>query len=312
MKERNTVFVGCDVSDKTSEICVLDSAGAVLERRSARTTVKGLVGCLKRYSKATVAIEVGTRSRWIETSLEAAGHAVIVANPRQVRLIWKRGKKTDRTDALLLARLARVDRSLLAPVQHRSRTAQVDLASIRSRDLLVCTRTKLFNHVRGTLKPFGVAPVRCTPSAFPDRVAEEIPPELAPALEPVLKVLRILNAQIASHDRQIAELALACPVATRLAEVDSVGMLTALAFRLTVDDPSKFKRSRVVPAFLGLTPAKDQSGDSDPQRGISKTGVLTRGGLLMEAALGQGRRLTSSSAHRPRSRRFHPESAHRP
>ena len=60
MKERNTVFVGCDVSDKTSEICVLDSAGAVLERRTVKTTVKGLVGCLKRDSRATVAIEVGT------------------------------------------------------------------------------------------------------------------------------------------------------------------------------------------------------------------------------------------------------------
>jgi transposase len=83
-----------------------------------------------------------------------------------VQLIWKRGKKTDRTDALLLARLARVDRSLLAPVHHRSRAAQVDLASIRSRDVLVCTRTKLFNHVRGMLKPFGVVAIRCAPSHF--------------------------------------------------------------------------------------------------------------------------------------------------
>jgi len=284
MKEASTVYVGCDVGDRTSEVCILDHDGAVLERRNVRTTRRGLTGCLGRIGPATVAIEAGTHSRWIEETLMAAGHRVIVANPRQVQLIWKRGKKTDKADALLLARLARVDLSLLAPVHHRSRTSQVDLAAIRSRDILVRTRTRLFNHVRGTLKPFGVEPVRCSPAAFPDRVADEIPAELAPALEPILKVLRELNQQISAHDRQIDALATANPVAAQLATVDGVGALTALTFRLTVEDPAKFKKSRVVAAFLGLTPAKDQSGQSDPQRHISKAGDPLTRRLLVQCA----------------------------
>jgi transposase len=100
----------------------------------------------------------------------------------------------------------------------------------------------------------------------------------------VLNVLRMLNEQIASHDRQIAELAAGCAVTARLAEVNSVGVLTALTFRLTIDDPAKFKRSRVVPAFLGLTPAKDQSGESDPQRRISKAGDPLTRKLLVQCA----------------------------
>jgi transposase len=145
-------------------------------------------------------------------------------------------------------------------------------------------RTKLFNHVRGTLKPFGIRPVDCSPEAFPDRVAEQVPAELVPALASVLKVLRELNEQITAHDRQVAQLAAASPVVSRLADVHSVGVLTALAFRLTIEDPAKFTKSRVVPAFFGLTPAKDQSGDSDPQRRISKAGDALVRRLLVQCA----------------------------
>ena len=284
MGDRNTVFVGCDVGDKLSELCVLDQAGAVLDRRQVRTTVSGISKPLARYDRAIVVIEAGVHSRWIEEALTAAGHQVVVANARQVQLIWKRRKKTDRADAMLLARLARVDLSLLAPVQHRSRAAQVDLASLRSRDALVRVRTALFNHVRGTLKPFGVKPVRCATSAFPERVASEVPAELLPALEPILEVLRELNTQIAKHDRQVEQLAAACPTTLRLSQVDGVGELTALAYRLTIEDPSRFKRSRVVPAFLGLTPAKDQSGESDPQKRITKAGDPFLRRLLVQCA----------------------------
>jgi transposase len=160
----------------------------------------------------------------------------------------------------------------------------VDLAAVRSRDVLVQVRTKLVNHVRGMLKSFGTKPIHCWTGTFPARVAEQIPAELGPALAPVLEVLRELNNQIAAHDRQVEQLAAACPTTTRLAEVYGVGELTALTFRLTIEDPSKFKKSRIVPAFLGLTPSKKQSGDSDPQKRISKAGDPLLRRLLVQCA----------------------------
>ncbi len=278
------MFVGCDVSDKSSEICVLDGDGAVLERRQVRTTRAGLTSALEHYPAAIVVIEVGTHSRWIAEVLTAAGHRVVVANPRQVRLIWQRRKKTDKADALLLARLGRVDLSLLAPVHHRSRGAQIDLAALRSRDVVVRTRTALINHVRGILKPYGIRVADCSSSSFADRAGEQVPAELAPAVLPVLKVLAEVNTQITAHNKQIEELAAACPVTRQLISVDSVGPITALAFRLTIEDPTKFKGSRIVPAFLGLTPAKDQSGERDPQKRITKAGDPFVRRLLVQCA----------------------------
>lgn len=284
MKKDNSVYVGCDLSDKFSEWCVLDSAGAVVEARRTKTTSHAIVTFMAKYPRALVVIEAGVHARWVEEVLSKAGHRVIVANPRKVRLIWQRGTKSDRSDALMLARLGRLDPTLLAPVQHRSRAAQLDLASLRSRDVLVSMRTKLMNHVRGTLKPFGTRFERCTPDAFPIIAEEMVPPELLAALGPVLCVLRELNAQIAAHDRQIEQLGASYPEVARFREVEGVGAITALAYRLTIEEPRRFKKSRFVAAFLGLVPGKDQSGNSDPQRHITKAGDRFLRKLLVQCA----------------------------
>jgi transposase len=185
---------------------------------------------------------------------------------------------------MLLARLARLDLSLLAPVQQRSRSAQVDLASLRSRDILVSVRTKLVNHVRGLLKQFGVRVESRSTPAFARQARKVIPAELRPALVPVLETLDGVSEQIALHDRQVEQLLKASPIATRLAQIDGVGPITALTFRLTIDEPAKFKKSRLVAAFLGLVPAKDQSGASDPQKHITKAGNPFLRRLLVQCA----------------------------
>ena len=286
MRNRNAAFVGCDVGDKFTELCVVDRSGAVTETKRVRTTKPALVQAIRKHCPARVALEAGTHSRWVEEVLAAAGHQVIVANPRQIQLIWKGRKKTDRSDANLLARLARVDISLLAPVHQRSRAAQMDLAVLRSRDLLVHTRTRLINHVRGLLKQFGLRVPSCSPTTFPERAAEVIPAALEPALAPVLEALREVVKCVRQHDEELERLFAASPTAQRLAEVDAVGPITSLAYTLTIEDPTKFKHSRLVGAFVGLVPAKDQSGNSDPEKHISKAG----NGLL--------RRLLVQCAHR--------------
>jgi transposase len=284
MRDRNAAFVGCDIGDKFTELCVVDRAGTVIEARRVRTTKPALVQAIRKHCPARVALEAGTHSRWVEEVLAAAGHEVVVANPRQIQLIWKRKKKTDRSDANLLARLARSDVTLLAPVHHRSRAAQVDLAVLRSRDLLVRVRTRLINHVRGLLKQFGLRVPSCTPGAFVERATDVIPASLEPALTPVLEALGEVAKQIAQHDDEVERLLRASPIAQKLTEVDSVGPLTSLAFTLTIDDPTKFKRSRIVGSFVGLVPAKDQSGESDPERHISKAGNGFLRRLLVQCA----------------------------
>ena len=69
-----------------------------------------------------------------------------------------------------------------------------------------------------------------------------------------------------------------------MAQIKGVGALTGLAFVLVLEDARRFASSRSVGAYLGLTSKKDQSGDSDPQRGITKAGDRLLRRLLIQSA----------------------------
>lgn len=285
MAKNNWVFVGCDLGDKFTEIAVLDGQGAVVETTRVRTTGAALQRQLGTYRSARVVIEVGAHSRWVSELVEKLGHEVVVANPRQVRLIFSRRSKTDRSDAMVLARLGRFDVNLLAPVRHRRRSAQVDLATIRSRDVLVSARTKLVNHVRGTLKQFGIVMKKASsPTAVIKDARRAVPAELETALGPVLEALELLDRNVDVHDAAVKRVASGYPQVARMTQIHGVGELSALAFALTIDDPHRFEKSRFAGAFLGLTPAKDQSGDSDPQKRITKAGDPLVRRLLVQCA----------------------------
>jgi transposase len=100
------------------------------------------------FKSSRVVLEVGTHSPWVSRLAERAGHEVIVANPRRVRLIAENDSKTDDVDAELLARLGRVDPGLLKPIVHRGKRAQHDRILLLARDGLVRSRTQLVNKLR--------------------------------------------------------------------------------------------------------------------------------------------------------------------
>ena len=278
-----TITVGVDLGDKRSEVCVLDDEGVVATRKSIATTKRGFAGLFSTLKRARVILEVGTHSRWTSSLLRALGHEVITANPRQVRLIASSHKKTDRFDAELLARLGRVDVTLLSPVTQRGDEAHFDLAVVQSRDALVSTRTKLINRCRGLAKAAGYRLSSCSTTSFHTRV--ELPDELRPALAPLMRTIEQLTMSIKAMDKQIDQMVACCyPEAERLTAVDGVGAMTALAFVLTLEDPARFKQPRRAGAYLGLTPRLSQSGAIDPQLGITKAGNGYVRKLLVQCA----------------------------
>lgn len=263
--------IGCDLGDKRSELCILLADGTLERAESLPTTRAAFIKFFMR-PRAHVVIEVGTHSRWASEVLEALGHQVTVANPRRLKLISQSPRKRDQRDAELLARLGRADEALLAPVHHRSSAAQADLAVAKARDVLVRTRTKLVNHVRSVVKSFGERLPRCTAESFHRKARAQVPSALTAALAPLFAVLERLDAEITTYDTRVAQLAKQYPEVAVIAQPKGVGSLTALVFLLTVEDKARFPKSRSVGAFVGLHPKKDQSGESDKQLGITKTG----------------------------------------
>jgi transposase len=147
--------VGLDLGDRSSFCSVLDEAGQIIQEQKVSTTPKAMNEAFAKMPQCRMALETGTHSPWVGRLLSTLGHEVIVPNARNVRLIGESRRKDDRLDAQTLARLARIDPQLLAPVQHRSARAQADLTVIRARAGLVRARASLINTARGTTKSYG-------------------------------------------------------------------------------------------------------------------------------------------------------------
>ena len=287
-KGQPKVTAGLDLGDKYSYLCLIaQHSGEIMEEGRLPTSPEAF---RRRFASEQppirIAIEAGTHSPWASRVLEECGHEVLVANARKLRLIYANKRKTDEIDAENLARLARVDPKLLHPLKHRGEQSQAHMAIIRSRDALVSTRTQLVNHVRGMVKSFGGRLPKGPARSFHNRAPEHIPEALWPALEPILQTIGSLTQRIRDYDRQLEEISREhYPETELLRQLEGVGPLTALTFVLTVEDPYRFEKSRSVGAYLGLVPARDQSGDSDPrEKRISKEGDEMLRKLLVSGA----------------------------
>ncbi|HEX5111068.1 MAG TPA: IS110 family transposase [Vicinamibacterales bacterium] len=276
---------GLDLGDRTTHRCTVDATRLVTARGRFTTTRESLQREFGGIAPQRIVIEAGSQSLWISHLLRELGHEVMVVDPRRVQKLIAGNRKTDRRDAESLARLAIGVPELLGAAHHRSLAAQADLAMLRSRDILVRMRTKLVCHARGVLKAFGVKLAKSSATSFHRRATGQIPAELQPALQSVLAALGDLERRIDELDEALRVVATSRhPEVNVLRQVHGVGPVVAMAFALTVGDPRRFRRSRDVGAWVGLTPDKRASGDSDPQLSIHRRGDGYLRRLLVVAA----------------------------
>jgi transposase len=109
-------------------------------------------------------------------------------------------------------------------------------------------------------------------------------PILSALVEKLLDVREVAAAKVAVLDKEIRRFVRDDPTLRRFLTVPGVGPVTALAFHATVDEPSRFRRARDVGPYLGLTPRRYQSGETDRQGHISKCGDRFTRTCLYEAA----------------------------
>lgn len=277
--------VGMDLGDRYSYVHILDADGECVEEGRVRTTPDALRQRFELLPEARVVMEAGTHSPWVSRLVKSVGHEVIVGNPRRLRAIYDNDAKSDRVDAEHLARIGRLDPKLLHGLEHRGEEAQADLAIIKSRDVLVRTRTRLVGHCRGVVKSLGGRLPSCSAAAFHRKAWEHLPAALGPALGPILEMLEQITAQIRAYDRELEALAEARYAETRrMRQITGVGAVTSLAYALVIEDPSRFGKSRSVGAYVGLTPRRRDSGDSEPQLRITKAGSPLLRRLLVQSA----------------------------
>ena len=277
--------VGVDLGDQWSHYCILGLEGETLAEGQLRTTQQDVAEFFRALNAARVAMEVGTHSAWVREVICSYGHEVLVANPRLMEGSKRRKRKNDRIDANKLARLGRVDPESLHPIEHRSAEVRQDLVMLRARDALVAARMELINTTRGLVKSMGARLPKCSSPSFAQKVEEAVPAQVREALLPLVRMTAALSDCIHGYDEKIEKLGSEKYGHTALLrQVKGVGPITALAYVLTLENPERFVKSRDVGPYLGLVPKQEDSGESQPQLGISKSGDTMLRKLLVGSA----------------------------
>jgi transposase len=280
-------YVGLDVSLKQTSICVVDQAGSVV-REGVVDSDPELIGAFVR-SKAPgalrIGLETGPTTTWLWTELKRLGLPVICIDARHAKAVLKMQiNKSDRNDAAGIARIMQT--GWFKEVRVKNIDSHLIKALLVSRALLVKIKRDLENQIRGLLKNLGLIIGRAKFNVFAVRAEELIEdrPELEAVIKPLLAARKVIEGQVADLDRKVLKLARHDVQVRRLMTVPGIGPVTALCFKATIDDPTRFKRSRSVGAYVGLTTRRHASGEVDWSGRISKCGDAMLRMYLFEAA----------------------------
>ena len=274
------LFAGLDVSYQTTSICIVDAAGSVALETSTATNPDAIAKALKPYRRRLklVGQESGNLAAWLQKRLVQAKLPMVCLDARHANsALSARINKTDANDAQGLA-------TLLARGIYVTAHIKSDEAS-RLQSLLV-VRDALLRRTRDLERM-----VDMTHRTIPEKAVVDFPSTNAEVDEALLFALRSLKDTIKNLERncraltQLAtRLAKDSPLCARLMSIPGVGPITALNFVAAVDDPDRFKASRDVAAYFGLTPKQYQSGAYARSGKISRMGSSTMRRALYNAA----------------------------
>lgn len=280
-------YVGLDVSLKSTSVCVVDVEGSVLIEQSVASEPDTIANFIHTNALEVqrVGLESGPTSIWFWRELAQRGLPVICIDARHARAaLSMQINKSDRNDAVGIARIMQT--GWYREVQIKSPHSDMIRALLTSRALLVKIRRDLENQIRGLLKVEGLVIGRATKRVFARRVESSLAnrSDVAEIVRPLLEARQADQQQLVTLDKGVRQLAVETPLTQNFMTVPGVGPITALAFMAAIDDPRRFKRSRSVGAYLGLTPRRHASGEIDWNGRISKCGNSLVRTYLFEAA----------------------------
>jgi transposase len=280
-------YVGLDVSQELTAVCVVDEDGQIVWRGACATDAGALVETVRKHAPLAVRIglETGQFSNWLTLSLRRRGLPVVCVDARHAKAALEMQiNKTDANEAHGLAQVVRT--GWYREVTVKSMDASALRMLLVARAQLVMQRQAIANTLRGLMKALGIVVLRGATGRFPVRVREAVEGNaaLSAIAEPLLRAWQVLREEADIIERQLVARAEHDAVTRRLMTVPGVGVIVALAFQSVIDTPDRFRRSESVGAYIGLTPKRYQSGEVDVSGRISRCcdGLLRA--YLFEAA----------------------------
>jgi transposase len=297
-------FIGLDVHARSVVAGILDGTSGELRSCAAPAATAELVAWLHAQGRSvSVAYEAGPTGYGLARACAAARIPCLVAAPSKIAKAPGERVKTDRRDALRLAKLLRLGELTAVRVPSPSEEAARDL--VRAREDARCDLMRARQRLSKLLLRQGLVWEGSAWTAAHRRwLAAQRFPEHALQLvfEENLAALLAVEARRDALDAAITREAASAPwagVVGRLSCLRGIATLTAFGLAVEIGEWERFD-GRSIGAYLGLVPSESSSGERTQRGAITKTGNGHARRLLVEAAWHQRRRLQPS---RPLERR---------
>lgn len=281
-------FVGMDVGVDETAICVVNEEGKVMLTTAVATDPATIIDALAPYRRQLkrVGHEAGALAPWLHPALIELGLPMVCLEARHARAAMAAQRnKTDATDALGLAHIVRIGWYRAAYIKteacYRLRLLLIQRRNLKRKFL------DLENSIRHSLTSFGIRLKLTGRRDFDQAVRTAVASDQLSSglMDCMLRARAALWAEYVKLHKLVLQIVARDELCRRYLEIPGVGPVTALTFVTAIDDPARFRRSRDVAAYFGLTSRRWQSGSSiDIQGRISKAGDADVRRALYEAA----------------------------
>lgn len=283
-----TYYAGLDISMKETSIAIANEKGKIIFERVCETEPEIIAKTLKEFTFKIekIGLESGCLSFWlIEALKEFEVSSICIESKQMARIISLKVNKTDKNDARAIADAMRCN--LYKEVYHKSKEA-IDIGlQMGTRRTLVNIRTQLKNSIRGYLKAYGIRLGTISHEKFPEKVRQSLNTHdlyIQGSIEGLVKSYEEVCKNINETEEILEKICKKDPVIEIFESIPGIGTITAMTYKAVIDNPYRFKNSRDVGAYLGLTPKQYSSGEMVRQGRISKCGCSELRMLLIECA----------------------------
>lgn len=288
------VILAIDLGKYNSVFCRFDVSSRQAQFGSVVTTPDALRREVTRSPVQTVVFEACSQAGWLHDLCAEVGVSCLVANTNGEAWAWRNViRKTDRDDALKLARLTAAGELQGVAIPDRATRQWKSLIGLRKR--LVGERIRGQNRIRGLLvgqglpapigakawTALGLAGIAAHAKPLAECGADDLwRGELATSLERFAFLVEQIAAVEAKLDERVAESA----AAQLLLTIPGVGPRTAEVVATHLTEAKRFRSAGEVSAYAGLVPRQYQSGQTDRRGGITRRGPRLLRSALVECA----------------------------
>lgn len=295
MRDDSEVFVGIDTSKLRNAVAVAEGGRGGEVRflgeieNEATTTAKLVRKLAARHRRVMFCYEAGPTGYGLYRQIKQLGHECIVAAPSLIPRKPGDRVKTNRRDAVSLAKQLRSDdlTAVWVPDPHHeamrdlTRARQAGVEDLRRKQQQISALLLRLGRYYQGKTAWTRAHLKWLASQKLEHVEQRI------AFEEMLLAIRHAEERIerlgqairnAAPDWSLAE------VVTALMALRGVDLISAAGFLAEIGDLSRFQTPRELMAYLGLVPSEESSGDRIKRGSITKTGNRRARRILVECA----------------------------